>query len=408
MVKAGHSNPRWETILEYSILTAALIISALIILKGSGIVPKPSMDQHFVETVNIQLRREGGHFLFQYPNLMHAGGITSSLLAGMYKIIIPTTPTTLNWHFKIFAMAGHLISSFFLLRTAIPNLLGLRILGFLIVATSGYQLIEPSSEVVSAGLLNLFFIGVLRRWPRVTPAFFLASFGLAKVELTLSALALSLLWWGWEWQQGRKNSYLNAILTWLFIGLLLAPSFIVTGSNLLKSDRSSTAFFSTYKDTFRMHQFQLVPPTEDEAAVAIKQTIFRDSPTFKDVLIKHPLLYFDFLGISASRSIPNVVKVFKVMLIPLMIALASIKKIQANKFLLLGSLLVAVCIILPSWLVIFLRIRYIAKVLPALTTATIASSVELLPWRKNNLTLVWICGIATIMWQLLSLTPYQD
>jgi hypothetical protein len=52
--------------------------------------------------------------------------------------------------------------------------------------------------------------------------------------------------------------------------------------------------------------------------------------------------------------------------------------------------------------------RYIAKVLPALTTATIASSVELLPWRKNNLTLVWICGIATIMWQLLSLTPYQD
>jgi hypothetical protein len=305
-------------------------------------------------------------------------------------------------------MAGHLISSFFLLRTAIPNLLGLRILGFLIVATSGYQLIEPSSEVVSAGLLNLFFIGVLRRWPRVTPAFFLASFGLAKVELTLSALALSLLWWGWEWQQGRKNSYLNAILTWLFIGLLLAPSFIVTGSNLLKSDRSSTAFFSTYKDTFRMHQFQLVPPTEDEAAVAIKQTIFRDSPTFKDVLIKHPLLYFDFLGISASRSIPNVVKVFKVMLIPLMIALASIKKIQANKFLLLGSLLVAVCIILPSWLVIFLRMRYIAKVLPALTTATIASSVELLPWRKNNLTLVWICGIATIMWQLLSLTPYQD
>jgi len=124
------SMPRWQNILEIAILAVAVLISALIILQGSGVVPKPFMDQHFVETINLQLRREDGHFIFQYPNLMHTGGITSSLIAGIYKLIIPTSPSTLNWHFKIFAIASSLLSSFFLLRTAIPRVLSLRILGF--------------------------------------------------------------------------------------------------------------------------------------------------------------------------------------------------------------------------------------------------------------------------------------
>lgn len=400
--------PPWHNLLEYSILFIALIISSLIILKGEGTIPKPPMDQHFVETVNIQFRREAGHLVFQYPNLMHAGGITASLISGLYKLIIPTTSTTLNWSFKIFAMAGHLISSFFLLRTVIPQWFSLRILGFLIIATSGYQLLEPSSEVISATLLNLFFIAALRPWPKIVPAFFLATFGLCKVELLLSAIALSLLWWAWEWRRGMPKPFRSTLLTWLFMAMFLAPGFVITGSNPLRSDRGSTAFFSTYKDTMRMHQFQLVPPTEAEADVAMRKTVFRDSPTFKDVITKHPDLYADFLGVSAARSIPNVFRVFKFMLIPFIIALSRIKLIKDNTFILQSSILMAACILIPSWLIIFVRMRYIAKILPLVTSATIGSSVELAAKRKTYLGTLWVSGLATLAWQLFSLTPYQD
>lgn len=408
MSEAKQSINRWQTILEYSILFASLIISALMILKGDGFVPKPPMDQHFVETVNLQLRQEAGHFVFQYPNLMHAGGITSSLAAGLFKLIIPTTSGTLNWSFKIFAMAGHLITSFYLLRTVIPNWFSLRLLGFLIIATSGYQLLEPSSEVVSASLLNLFFIAALRRWPKAVPAFFLACFGLCKVELSLSAIALSLLWWAWECRRRTPKAFQSALFTWLFMAMFLAPGFVLTGSNPLTADRGSTAFFSTYKDAMRMHQFQLVPPTEAEADVAMRQTVFRDSPTFKDVIIKHPNLYVDYLGVSAARSIPNIVKVFKFMLIPFIISLSQLKYIKENTFILLSAILVAACILIPSWLFIFVRMRYIAKILPLVTAATISSSIELSKQRKRLLPTLWVSGLATLAWQLFSLTPYQD
>jgi hypothetical protein len=132
-------NAAWLKALEIAILVAAILISISVILKQSGVVPGAPMDQHFVETVNIQLLRSNGHWVFQYPNLQHAGGISSSLTAGLYKLIIPTTHENLNWHFRIFSMATLLISSFSLFQTAIPKNPGLKTAAFLIIATSGYR-----------------------------------------------------------------------------------------------------------------------------------------------------------------------------------------------------------------------------------------------------------------------------
>jgi hypothetical protein len=402
------SMPRWQTILDYAVLFTALLISTLIIFKGSGVVPKPYMDQHFVGTVNLQIRHEDGHFIFQYPNLMHAGGITSSLLAGIYKLIIPTTPETLNWHFKTFAMLGCLTSSFFLLRTAIPRHFSLRLLGFLVIATSGYQLLEPSSDVVSAAFLNLFFIAVLRRWPKLLTAFFLATFGLCKVELTLCASVLAIFWFLWERHLASPKAWLTLVFTALIMGAYLAPSFVLAGSSPLSSDRSSTAFFSAYRDFMRLHQFQATPPSEDEAGALIRKTVFRDAPSFRDVLTKHPDLYFDYVGVSAARSLPNVVKVFKFMLIPFLLVLSQVRVVRQNRFILIGALLTAACVLVPPWLVIYVRMRCVAKILPLVTTATIATALELSQRRKIHLPLLWLCGLSTIAWQAFSLTPYQD
>ncbi|MFM9071823.1 MAG: hypothetical protein ACKOOC_00170, partial [Cyanobium sp.] len=70
--------------------------------------------------------------------------------------------------------------------------------------------------------------------------------------------------------------------------------------------------------------------------------------------------------------------------------------------------LVSACILLPSWLVIFVRMRYIAKVMPLATVATIGASLELSNQRRFFMPLLWVCGVSTILWQLLTLTPYQD
>jgi len=60
------------------------------------------MGQHFAETVNVQLHRTNGHWVFQYPNLQNAGGITASLSAGFNKLIIPTNHKNLNRSFPYF------------------------------------------------------------------------------------------------------------------------------------------------------------------------------------------------------------------------------------------------------------------------------------------------------------------
>lgn len=395
--------------LEFLVLVAALVISCAVILGGDGSVPSPPMDQHFVETVNLKIQRTNGHWQFQYPNLQYAGGISSSLAAGLYKLIIPTSHSNLNWHFRIFCMAGLLLSSFYLFRTAIPKHAGLRIAALLVVATSGFQLVQPSSDVICGTFLNLFLIAALRSWSKPLTALFLALFGLGKVELTLGAIALSILWFAWEYRQGFSKPMEGMILTWLWIGILLLPALVLKGSNPFVGSRSTVAFLSAYTGFLRPHQVINPRPLTDEQITALTLTrVFGGAQSFPEIALNNPRLYGDFLGVSAARSIPNIGLVFKFMLLPFAGVCMSWKRISENWFLLFATLIACACILIPSWLVIFVRMRYIAKVLPAVTAATLACSVEL--GRKNNgsIRLAWAGASLTILWQLFQLSPYQD
>lgn len=407
--ETGHQTPTaaWPKALEISVLVAAILISISVILKESGMVPGAPMDQHFVETVNIQLQRTNGHWVFQYPNLQHAGGISSSLTAGLYKLIIPTSHENLNWHFRIFSMATLLISSFALFQTAIPKNPGLRTAAFLIIATSGFQFLEPSSEVVAATFLNLFLIAVLRSWPTLSAAFFLALFGLSKVELTLCAVVLSLFWFYWEHHQGKARAYMTFAYTWLLIGTFLLPAFMLQGANPLNGSRSTTAFLSAYTGFMRPHQVKsLSSLTDEQITEATLQKVFSGSTSFPEIATKHPKLYADYLGVSAARSIPNILGVFKFMAIPTLVVFGSWKRIHRNRFLLAASLIATICILAPAWMVIFIRMRYIAKLLPAITAATLAGSLEL---KSKNIQLLTIsCAAITIIYQLFGLSAYQD
>jgi len=309
-------------------------------------------------------------------------------------------------------MATLLISSFFLFQTAIPRNPGLRTAAFLIIATSGYQFLEPSSEVIAATFLNLFLIAVLRSWPTLWAAFFLTLFGLGKIELTLGALILSLFWFYWEYHQGKARPYRTIVYTGLWLGAFLLPAFLLQGANPLSGSRSSTALLSAYSGFMRFHQFQSTTMTTDEAMKATTGTLLANAATLPEMVAKHPDLYFDFLGVSAARSIPNIITVFKFMLFPTAAVVIQWKGVHENRFLLWAGLLAAACILLPSWLVIYVRMRYIAKVLPAIIAGTFAGSLELSRNNKqdNNglLRVTWISAILTIVWQVVGRTGYQD
>lgn len=148
---------------------------------------------------------------------------------------------------------------------------------------------------------------------------------------------------------------------------------------------------------------------EAEITEAIKTNVFPRADSFTDIVLKYPLIYFDYIGVSAARSIPNVLKVFKFMLLPFLIILLEVNgNIKENKFLIVTAVLAACFVIAPAWLVIFIRMRYAAKLLPVITAATITGSIELASSHKTIKKIIWSSAALTIAWQLLGLTAYQD
>jgi len=73
------------------------------------------MDQSFAETVDLQIKNNNGKFVFSYPNLQYSGGISAGLVIGLYKLIVPVTHESLNWHVRIFSMLIYLVSGFALI-----------------------------------------------------------------------------------------------------------------------------------------------------------------------------------------------------------------------------------------------------------------------------------------------------
>jgi hypothetical protein len=383
-----------------AILMASIVISASFILKESGVVPAQPMDQHFADTINLKISYAKSGWIFHYPSLQNAGGITSSLIAGIYKLLIPTTHENLNWHIRILAMATYLASSYFLFRTFIANHYA-RILAFLIIASSGFQLLQPSSDLFAATLLNLSFIGASLRWPRIWTALFLAGFGLCKVDMILAALVLALGWWLWERQQKRPHPELGPIFTLLWLVLLLLPGFVVSEANPFSGSRSLIAFLSAYVDFFGYHQFHKLPASELHSLIEdVRLQVFGGANSFVEIVTRYPALYFDFVGVSGARSLPNLVNTFKFMLIPIAVVYFRHKQITGHRLLLWGALIAAICVILPTWLVIFMRIRYAVKIVVPLVAVALSGCLELGHHDRRYVKLAWACGIGSIIWQL--------
>jgi hypothetical protein len=392
------------------ILIAAVLVSSFFILQDSGTVPQFPMDQYFVDSVNLRIYKSpDGIWIFQYPPLQNAGGITSALIAGIYKLLIPTQPETLNWHIRILAMLMYISSSFMLVRVFIEDR-WTRVLSFLIIVTSGYQFIQPSSELFAGTLLNLFFVFVWRSWPLWMSSFALATFGLCKVELSLAALAIAFFCAFRLKHKVNPNAWKILPYTIGWMALLLAPGFFVEGGSAFSGNRSYLAFIATYVELFQPHQFiDLSQLSSEESNQLVRRNIIGSSESVLSIALNHPNIYIDFLALQSVRSVTGIISGLKLMLIPWLAVIRRINTLGKTQNILIILLLASILTLFPAWLLAYIRLRYLVKLFPAIIAIVALCCLSLEVKKKGYKSLYWMSGISTIVWQLIWLpSMYQQ
>jgi len=389
---------RLSDYLLFAVLVAALLVSTFFILRDSGRPLAHPMDQSFILSADLRIGRFNGNWIFRYPNLMFSGGVSPNLIVGLYKLLVPTSPENINWHIRIFAMICYLGSSYLLILQLIKNAV-LRILALTIIATSGFQFIQPSNEVIAGSLITLFLFAICVRWPLWITSFLLAMFGLAKVEFIVASLGMAAFWWLWENRRGNPHAIWAFILTVSWLGLLLLPTLIVRGSNIEQFDRSMGSFFPTYVELSMPHQFNPTNQPIYDVVAQLRAGQFRESTSVFKFITQHPQLYANYVGLSAVKGLPFFVHSFKLMLIPMAtVVLAKAKRVRP---LLLLLLIAALFTLVPAWLLSYVRIRYLIKFFPAFIALAIAGSEELGDSRPWVNLILWTSGIVTIIWQLI-------
>jgi hypothetical protein len=294
-------------------------------------------------------------------------------------------------------MTCYLGSSLLLIRQLI-NTNALRVLALTIIATSGFQFIQPSNEVIAGSLLSVFFFAVSIRWPLWITSFLLALFGLAKVEFIFASIFMASFWWLWERHRGNPHAVWAFILTITWLSLLMLPCFFVEGSNPAKFDRSMGSFFFTYVELSMPNQFSPTSQSVDEIINQLKLGQFRESTSVFKFINQHPQLYLNYVGLSTVKGLPSFIHSFKLMLVPM--ASVIFFKVHRLRPLLVLLLIAALWTLLPAWLLSYVRIRYLIKFFPAFTVLAISGCEELgrsRPWINK---LLWASGIGTIYWQL--------
>ena len=212
-----------------SVLLVVFIIAWIVVILAfsNGRPPSPPMDQGFV-LIDLSIHRSADHnWVFQYPHLEWAGGITASLLIGIYKLLIKTDISTLNFHVKILSSIMFLSSVVFLIKSALKSV-SYQIIAIILCGTSGLLYLEPSSEAIAASFLCLFLALQWRGYSPILQGLALALFSLTKAELLYIGVFIA---FAWILVNGIKhaNTYKFSAAYILCIIALLSPSWYLYG-----------------------------------------------------------------------------------------------------------------------------------------------------------------------------------
>lgn len=386
-----------------ALLLFALLASSLAILRQNGVVPPWPMDQSFAEWADLRIGRVNGSWSFHYPSLQNSGGITSVLIAGIYKLIVPTTTDNLNWHIRILAMAGYLISSACLILVLLRQS-SVRLIALVLVVASGYQFVQPSSELFAAALLNCFLISAAKRWFVWLASMLLVGYGFSKVEFVLSALVLA-GYWLWTERLDPRRRLLIPLSFFAWFVVLLFPSIYINGMQTLSGSRSWEAFKVKYTSLFHPHQ--LNAPSDDPWAYS-HQTIDKLFPNSDHKVINiirfYPRMYLDYFSLSFTESLLNIISGIKLLVVPALLWFAAPRIPSPRlRFASVSLLIVILFGLFPAAFIGFVHVRYVMRYFPLIVVVLLGLFLEGKDERPWVRPLVWMAAIITLSLQLIFL-----
>jgi len=391
------SNENWHKYFIIFILALSLSGSALAIFMDSGSVPAWPLDQSFAN-VDIRIYQKDGHWQFHYPRLQHAGGITASLLIGLYKLIFTPSDSSLNWHVRIFSMIAFLGSSHLLVTALIKSNL-MRAIALILIATTGFQFIQPSSEIIAGSFFSLFLTALARKWHPAIIAFFLIAFGFCKVELTLCAIFIGLYW---IYRLPGERRSIAIMLMFGFSTLFLFPGLVVNKLDAVLGSRGFESFSQHYSALVAPLQFnreeQIDPWINSNK---IMSTSFPGVSSVKEIILNHSRQYFSYLALSLMQSMASIAYVFKLLIFTIILSLLTREdksKIPEQDKITSIAFIIS---IIPAIFFAFVHIRYAARFYPAIICSIIAGQ-DILERKVNpfNRKFFALCALGTIGWQI--------
>lgn len=382
------------------LLVIAIVVSFAGILSQSGLVSEWPMDQSFVTRADLRLERLPTGWVFQYPRFKWSGGVSASLLIGLYKLVVSPAPETLNWHAKCITTLLFLGSSFSLCRLFIRHWI-FQALAFSVIASSGLQFAEPSSDIIAAAFFAFFMLSVRLGWPRLMSSGLLVLFGLSKIQLLLCSLGVGAVWYWWDFRENRMRWQVPLGMAFWLV-LLMAPGFRLYGMDMVRTVKGLRTFGSSYVFMFSPHQFS--SGSESLAANSanwqdVMRSVFPGARTVSEVMLRYPKKYLDFVLVAGGFGVVSVLQTMGLMLIPFFRALRLGVFPAATRLSLRFLGAAAFLALTPPLLLRFISPRYLAVVfIPLVVLSAAAAGAPQAP--RSLKTTFLICSLLTLVLNL--------
>ncbi len=382
------------------LLIIAIVVSFVGILSQSGQVSEWPMDQSFVTRADLRLYRLPTGWVFQYPRFNWSGGVSASLLIGLYKLVVSPAPETLNWHAKCITTLLFLGSAYSLCLLFIRHWI-FQALAFSVIASSALQFAEPSSDIIAAAFFALFMLSVRQGWPRLISSGLLILFGVSKIQLLVCSLGVGAVWYWWDVRENRMRWQIPVGMAfWLM--LLMAPGLKLYGIDMVRTVKGLRTFASSYVFMFSPHQF--APSSETLAGSItswqdVMRSVFPGARTVSDVILRYPKKYLDYLLVAGAYGVFSVLQTMGLMLIPFFRALRlrAFPAVTQLSLRFLGA--AAFFSLVPPLLLRFISPRYLAVVfLPLVVLSAAAAGSSQAP-RSLKITFL-VCSLLTLVLNL--------
>jgi hypothetical protein len=282
---------------EHVRLIAFILTVGIILLQGVLIISnpvEPIYDQTFI-----------GYSIAQgYPSF--EGGISSYLLTGFINWLSNTDPVTLNSIIRLLVATLYTASaglfSWSLLTRINAKWLYLPLI--LIVFLSGFPFLWLSTELLAGTFLFLSLWSILESRPFLLTFFFIALYSFAKPDLIISGVVLGLFVVLTQTGTVMQKFRWGLIAAGMMI-LFLLPIVLRSGIGALwDGNRSFISFSQHYASLVSWHQVGVAPEPWTHSDEYIRAS-FGDVHSVKQIILREPAKYVDFLFLSMSQSLRN-------------------------------------------------------------------------------------------------------